>query len=171
MQRPQGQHDDLARLPRARSRQGSHRRSATPRNGSRPSLRHASRVVAAASGARTSPAVARDSNRVSADTERRRQETGFRGPETKAPKRPPKSNCSFAETKRRRHAPPIRGRSPLAGKSLRTWECVVVCAVKYEPVSICNSLLTGKRTGNFAISRLSRPISSQETAAPQSLLA
>jgi hypothetical protein len=135
VQRPQGQHDDLARLPRARSRQGSHRRSSTSRNGSRPSLRHASRVVAAASGARTSPAVARDSNRVSAGHERRRQETGFRGPETKAPKRSPKSNGSFAETERRQHAPPNRGRSPLAGKSLRTRGCVVVCAVKYEPVS------------------------------------
>jgi hypothetical protein len=28
---------------------------------------------------------------------------------------------------------------------------MVVCAVRYEPVSTCNSLLTGKLTGNFAI--------------------
>ena len=47
---------------------------------------------------------------------------------------------------------------------------VVVCAVRYEPVCGGNSLLTGKRTGNFAISGLPRPISLQETAAPQSLL-
>jgi hypothetical protein len=125
VQRPQGQHDDLACLPRARSRQGSHRRSAASRNGGRPSLRHASRVVAAASGARTSRPVARDSNRVSVGHKRRRQETGFRGPETNAPKRPPKSDRSFAETKRPQQAPPIRGRSPLAGKSPRTRECVV----------------------------------------------
>jgi hypothetical protein len=230
VQRPEGQHDDLARLPRTQSRQGSHRRSATSRDGSCPSLRHASRVVAAASGARTSRAVARDSSPVSADNERgidhenkktpiskpaandqrpnvqpeitrtrlrrswscgiswdrsviaarpsavatsplrenwqsfvtplassslvpkRRQQSlscgrgsirrsdfphsssgfepglcrprapppgnGISRPETKAPKRPPKSNCSFAETKRRQHAPPIRGRSPFAGKSL-----------------------------------------------------
>jgi hypothetical protein len=39
----------------------------------------------------------------------------------------------------------------------RVW--VVVCAVRYEPVSTCNSLLTGNFTGNFAISGLSRPIS------------
>jgi hypothetical protein len=40
-------------------------------------------------------------------------------------------------------------------------------------IAICagNSLLTGKRTGNFAISVLPRPISLQETAAPRSLLA
>src|ERR1700720_4494875 len=34
-----------------------------------------------------------------------------------------------------------------------------------------NSLLTGNFTGNFAISGLPRPISQQETAAPQSLFA
>jgi hypothetical protein len=31
---------------------------------------------------------------------------------------------------------------------------MVVCAVRYEPVSTANSLVTGKFTGNFAILRL-----------------
>ena len=33
---------------------------------------------------------------------------------------------------------------------------VVVCAVRYEPVSTCNSLLTGKLTGNFKANFVAR---------------
>jgi hypothetical protein len=40
---------------------------------------------------------------------------------------------------------------------------MVVCAVSYEPVSACNSLLTGKLTGNFAISGLLEAISVRKT--------
>jgi hypothetical protein len=47
---------------------------------------------------------------------------------------------------------------------------LVVCAVKYEPVSTCNSLLTGNLTGNFAISTLLQAISEQKTPVPQPLL-
>jgi hypothetical protein len=47
----------------------------------------------------------------------------------------------------------------------RVW--VVVCAVRCEPVSTCNSLLTGKLTGNFAILRLLEAISVRKTPVPQ----
>jgi hypothetical protein len=46
----------------------------------------------------------------------------------------------------------------------------VVCAVRYEPVSTCNSLLTGKLTGNFAISTLFEAISGQKAPVLQPLL-
>jgi hypothetical protein len=47
---------------------------------------------------------------------------------------------------------------------------VVVCAVRCEPVSIGNSLLTGKLTGNFAILRVLKANLAHETAVPQRLL-
>jgi hypothetical protein len=46
---------------------------------------------------------------------------------------------------------------------------MVVYAVRYEPVSTCNSLLTGKITGNFAISTLLEAISKRKTPVPQPL--
>jgi hypothetical protein len=46
---------------------------------------------------------------------------------------------------------------------------MVVCAVRYEPVSTCNSLLTGKLTGNFAILGPQKPISLHETTVLQRL--
>jgi mitochondrial fission protein ELM1 len=48
---------------------------------------------------------------------------------------------------------------------------VVVCAVRYEPVSTGDSLLTGKLTGNFAISAVLDAISWPKAAVPQRLLA
>jgi hypothetical protein len=47
---------------------------------------------------------------------------------------------------------------------------VVVCAARYEPVSTCNSLLSGKLTGNFAIFGLLEAISVRKAPVPQSLL-
>jgi hypothetical protein len=44
-------------------------------------------------------------------------------------------------------------------ESAKFRECVVVCAARYEPVSTCNSLLSGKLTGNFAIFGLLEAIS------------
>src|SRR2546421_12576551 len=44
---------------------------------------------------------------------------------------------------------------------------MVVCAVRYEPVSGGNSLLTGKLTGNFAILGPQKPISLHETTVLQ----
>jgi hypothetical protein len=48
---------------------------------------------------------------------------------------------------------------------------MVVCAVRYEPVSGGNSLLTGKLTGNFAISDVSEAVSPRKVAVPQRLMA
>jgi len=79
MQYPQGQHDDLACISRARSRQSGHRGSAPPWHGSSPPLRHACRMVPAAPDARTSCEVAGHSNRVSACEGLCFRETGFRG--------------------------------------------------------------------------------------------
>ena len=58
VQRPQGQYDDLACLPRARSRQGRHRRAAPAWHGSCPPRRLASRMVPPAPDARPCCAVA-----------------------------------------------------------------------------------------------------------------
>jgi len=46
---------------------------------------------------------------------------------------------------------------------------MVVCAVRYEPVSGGNSLLTGKLTGNFAILGPQKPISLHEATVLQRL--
>jgi hypothetical protein len=49
-----------------------------------------------------------------------------------------------------RHPRPIRGYSQLTRKSLFALDCVVADAVRVEPVSAENSLLSGKITGKFA---------------------
>jgi hypothetical protein len=46
---------------------------------------------------------------------------------------------------------------------------MVVCTVRYEPVSGGNSLLKGKLTGNFAILGPQKPISLHETTVLQRL--
>ena len=58
VQRPQGEYDNLACLPRARSRQGRHRREAPAWDGSCPPRRLASRMVPPAPDARPCRAVA-----------------------------------------------------------------------------------------------------------------
>src|ERR1700737_4921756 len=57
-----------------------------------------------------------------------------------------------------------------ARRSVVWKDWMVVCAVRYEPVSTCNSLLTGKLTGNFAIPGLLEAISEAKAPAPQPLL-
>ena len=52
LQRAQGQHDDLARLPRARPRQGCHRRSTAARHGRHPLARCSRRMVSPTRDAR-----------------------------------------------------------------------------------------------------------------------
>jgi hypothetical protein len=47
---------------------------------------------------------------------------------------------------------------------------LVVCAVRYEPVSKPNSLLSGNLTGNFAIFGLPAPNSLQKVPLLQPLL-
>jgi hypothetical protein len=48
---------------------------------------------------------------------------------------------------------------------------MVVCAVICEPVSTSNSLLTGKLTGNFAISTVFEAILQPKVSVPQRFLA
>ena len=85
LQRPQGQHDDLARLPRARSRQSRHRGAAASWHGRRPPLRPAGRMVSPAPDARLSCLTARIRTGLCP-----RQSlfpgNGILRPETKAPK-------------------------------------------------------------------------------------
>ncbi len=57
VQHSEGQHDDLACLPGARSRESGHRGAAASWHGSGPPRRHARRVVSAAPDARTSVGV------------------------------------------------------------------------------------------------------------------
>jgi hypothetical protein len=61
--------------------------------------------------------------------------------------------------------PEIPAKTPYLASYRKPAVCgdwMVVCAVRYEPVSTCNSLLTGKLTGNFAISTLFEAISGQK---------
>jgi hypothetical protein len=62
--------------------------------------------------------------------------------------------------------------TPAAACMAQVWRLIslVECAVRYEPVSACISLLTGKLTGNFAISGLLDAISERKTPVPQPLL-
>jgi hypothetical protein len=46
---------------------------------------------------------------------------------------------------------------------------LVVCAARYEPVSTCNSLLSGKLTGNFTIFGILEVISVRKTPVLQPL--
>jgi hypothetical protein len=72
------QHGDIASIPRAGSRQGGHRGSASPWHGRHPPLRPASRTVPAAPDARASCSIAAHSNRVSSNQSLCFRETEFR---------------------------------------------------------------------------------------------
>src|SRR6266566_9405846 len=117
MQPPEGQHDDLARFPRTRSRQSRHRWSASVRHGHCPSHRLTCRMVEATRDARLSIPLTQHSNRVSTNTNLRPRETRFCAAETKTPKGSLKSNRQFAETKCAHETPPVRGYSHRTGKS------------------------------------------------------
>jgi hypothetical protein len=67
------------------------------------------------------------------------------------------------------HAAISGGRN--AGYARRSQFCseMAVCAVTCEPVSTCNSLLSGKLTGNIAIFGLLEAISVRKTPVPQPL--
>jgi hypothetical protein len=61
---------------------------------------------------------------------------GISRPETKAPKRPPRFNCPFAETEWSPRTPPIGGYSPVAGRSpfAMVWGCCPRTARSARPV-------------------------------------
>ena len=102
--------------------------------------------------------------------------------------RPPGTEFLDAETKRQKSPlkcanvgrdqnpgiewPKIPAETPYLASYRQRVVCngwVVVCAVICEPVSTCNSLLTGKLTGNFAFLGPQKPISLHETAVLQRL--
>src|SRR5258708_13290027 len=99
MQRPQGQHDDLARLSGTRSDQSGDRRSPAARDRRRPSLRLPGRVVASVPDPRPSKSLASnllhanrslsDTNRVSGRGIDRAPGNGFRALETQGAKLTP----------------------------------------------------------------------------------
>ena len=91
VQRPEGQHDDLACLPGTRSRESGHRGAAASWHGSGPPRRHARRVVSAAPHARTSFGLT-GTRTDSASRGLRFRETGFRGQLAIAVSRPPNSS-------------------------------------------------------------------------------
>ena len=75
-----------------------------------------------------------------------------------------------ASSNQNEKSPPIPGLSDRALNIRKIADWMVVCAVWYEPVSNDNSLLTGKLTGNFAISGVREPTPRQETPVPQRLI-
>ena len=89
---------------------------------------------------------------------------------------PQKSPPETAKTRRDENGPGPVGEIPAKTtyldstcKPMVRKDWVVVCAVRYEPVSGGNSLLTGKLTGNFAILGPQKPISLHETTVLQRL--
>ena len=82
--------------------------------------------------------------------------TGLRTPETIGAKRPAKTNCAVPETKCAHATRQLAGYLTNLRNTRFARECVVADAVRIEPVSTSNSLRTGKLTGNFADSGLSR---------------
>ena len=119
LQRPQGQHDDLARLPRARSRQGRDRRTASARHGSCPPRRPACRMVSPAPDARTSGAIAPFEPSLC----RRRSPlpgNGISGAREKGAKSSLDHRSAVSETSGRTRTPPIRGFRDAFRKSPQT---------------------------------------------------
>ena len=90
--------------------------------------------------------------------------------ETKAPKRPHKSNYPSVETARPRKMPPNLDHLRGFGKSPKARECVVVDAAQIEPVSTSNSLLAGNLAGNFLKKGLRRRFSRLKRGQDQSLM-
>ena len=95
--------------------------------------------------------------------------TEFLRPETKRLNRPfslPRDRLAHIK----RHTTPANAAfSREVSESAKFRECVVVCAARYEPVSTCNSLLSGKLTGNFTIFGSLEAISVRKTPVPQPL--
>jgi hypothetical protein len=109
LQCPQGQHDNLACLPRARPRQSCDRRTPSTWHGSCPPRRPACRMVPPAPDARASGPIAAHSNRVSGDCGLRCRETGFPGQRKMRPIRRPNTDQRSQRPSGRTRSPPIRG--------------------------------------------------------------
>jgi len=92
--------------------------------------------------------------------------------ETERQKSPLKSVHAHRDQSPENRWPEIPAKTPYPasyGKPAVCEDWMVVCAVRYEPVSGGNSLLTGKLTGNFAILGPQKPISLHETTVLQRL--
>jgi hypothetical protein len=98
--------------------------------------------------------------------------TEFLDAETGRQKSPPKWVSAHRDKNPGNEWSEIPAETPYLASSQNRAVCgdwMVVCAVRYEPVSTCNSLLTGKLTGNFAFLGPQKPISFHETTALQRL--
>ena len=165
LQHPQSKHDDLACLPRTRSRQSGHRWPTPARHGRRSPHRHATRMVPAARIAPSSLALTQHSNQVSANTGLRRRETRFCRPETKTPKRPLKSNRQLqrqnASTNPRQFGAFRNEPGNLCLRKTVWWRTQSISNPSQHPTS----LLTGKLTGKIAKSGIGNDESSAFNAA------
>src|SRR5258705_10077262 len=100
--------------------------------------------------------------------------TEFLDAETGRQKSPPKCVNARRDQNPGCEWPEIPAERPYLASYRKRVVCkdwMVVCAVRYEPVSGGNSLLTGKLTGNFAILGPQEPISLHETTVLQQLFA
>jgi hypothetical protein len=80
--------------------------------------------------------------------------TEFLDAETERQKSPLKCANAYRDQNPGIEWPEIPAETPYLASYRKCAVCgdwMVVCAVRYEPVSTGNSLLTGKNTGNFAI--------------------
>ena len=124
LQRPAGQHDDLARLPRTRARQGRNRRAPPARPWRDANARFARGVASPKTDARYLDWQSRFQNpRLNVPMLHRG--TGIRGPETARPKSPLWAKRSLRRPKRQRQSPPIAGYLSVSEKFPSSKECVV----------------------------------------------
>src|SRR5260370_3133544 len=89
-------------------------------------------------------------NRVSDHGSLARRETVFGGQRQQAPNRLQAVFVPYRDRERANAPAQNRGYSAKDRKSQVAQDCVVLDAVRCEPVSNPNSLITGKITGNFA---------------------
>src|SRR6266446_1628093 len=165
MQHSTGQYDDLARVPRARPREGGCRRTTASRHRRHSPARCSGRVVPPIRDARFVDL----NRRSSCAAQPKAPGTGLQSPETG------RQNRRYRDLSRqqRPHVPHLnsRKRPQIAGYSSETGKhrfasvCVVVDAARIEPVSTSNSLLAGNLAGNFLKKGLRGAILASKTRA------
>ena len=149
MQRAQDQYDDLARVSCARFGQSRYRGAAATRYWSCPPLRCPCRVGPPVLNTRSPKSLAGTCKPSLWPCQARAPGNVFSRPETQGPKLPLSGPFSWWRLKASLNA---RAKSRVFGKPR---EISVSTRVRgggrspFEPVSTPNSLLTGKRTGNF----------------------